>query len=129
MLVQSKPVELEPAVAHEHLVEELGEEGDLEGALLVVVGPVVEQDAEGHRRAVELPGLGLRVGMHLSRINQYCSNRTAVCPIKIRIPAMLTNPDSGNAYSQNFYGNSDSQKNKNSQNKRAQIDSSPPPRE
>ena len=66
-----KPVELEPTVSHEHLVEELREEGDLEGALLVVVGPVVEQDAEGHGRAVELPGLGLRVGMHLSRINQY----------------------------------------------------------
>ena len=35
---------------------------------------------------------------------------SAVCPIKIRIPAMLTNPDSGNAYSQNLFGNSDSPK-------------------
>ena len=33
-------VELEGVVAHQHLIEELREEGELESSLLVVIGPL-----------------------------------------------------------------------------------------
>lgn len=57
-------VDLEAEVSHQHLVEELGEERHLERVLLVVVGPVVEQHAQRHARAVELAALGRAGGVH-----------------------------------------------------------------
>ena len=60
-------VDVEAEVAHEHLVEELGEQRHLERVLLVVVGPVVEQHAQRHRRAVELAAFSCAGWVHEDR--------------------------------------------------------------